>query len=163
RIRKVIGTGGEGSGHDDGGLDVPPCQFARVADRHRIHACFRREVWRKVWWRAASRAAASDPDDQPPSLPAENGKRGPVYALRAHNVDVIKFGDLLRCKGFRWSKNHVPGVVNNDIETARLIENLPDRPVGGFLRAHVQFDCTKVNAVLSGKLASGFNLVRVAS
>src|SRR5262249_19695992 len=71
--------------------------------------------------------------------------------------------DLLGCKGFRWSKNHVPGVVNNDIETARLIENLPDRPVGGFLRAHVQFDCTKVNAVLSGKLASGFNLVRVAS
>jgi len=91
------------------------------------------------------------------------GQRYAVYPLGAEHVDVVEFSQLLRRECFRRSKDHVPGIVHEDIEPALFGDNLADRRFDGFLRRHVQFNGAHVNLIVVRKLFHVRNLRCVAA
>ena len=162
-MREVIGAAGECAGNDDRGFDAPQRQFAGILYRHRIHARLRGKVGREIRGRSTRRTAAGHPDEQPLALFSHLGQRYAVYPLGAEHVDVVEFSQLLRRECFRRSKDHVPGIVHEDIEPALFGDNLADRRFDGFLRRHVQFNGAHVNLIVVRKLFHVRNLRCVAA
>jgi len=46
--------------------------------------------------------------------------------LSAQDVDVGELGELLRCEGLGGTERHVTGVMNPDVESAVVRDDLPD-------------------------------------
>jgi hypothetical protein len=57
-------------------------------------------------------------------------QRGPIDALRAEHVGVIDLQELFGSEGFRSTEDHVPRVVDDDIETAVFLDDSLDGLVG---------------------------------
>jgi hypothetical protein len=68
-------------------------------------------------------AGASDPKNQTLSLLAQLGQSTPVDALSTEHVGVVHLNELFRCERFRRAKDHVPGVVDDDIETTVFLND----------------------------------------
>ena len=56
--------------------------------------------------------------------------RGTIDALRAEHIGVINLQELFGSEGFRRTKDHVSGVVDDDIETAVFLDDSLDGLVG---------------------------------
>ena len=69
-------------------------------------------------------AAVAYPGYQALSLPPQNGQCRAIYPLRAQHVDIIKFSKRVRCEIFGGAENHVPSVVNHNIQPPVLLHNL---------------------------------------
>ena len=70
--------------------------------------------------RTAACAGAPDPENEACALLARYRQRRTVDALSAQNVHVIEFGKLLGCERFGRPKDHVPRVVNHNVQSAML-------------------------------------------
>src|SRR6266480_2058368 len=92
---------------------------------------------------------------------------GPAEAFTPEQLaelyDINVLSQLLRRECFRRSKDHVPGIVHEDIEPALFGDNLADRRFDGFLRRHVQFNGAHVNLIVVRKLFHVRNLRCVAA
>jgi len=55
---------------------------------------------------------------------------GTVEALRAEHIGVKDLDQLLRSEGFRRTKDHVPHVVDDDIQAAVFLNHSFNSPVG---------------------------------
>jgi hypothetical protein len=125
-MREVIGAASERTWHDSR-FDAPQRQLTGVLYGQRVHARFRREVWREIGWCAARRTAARHPDEQPLALLPHLRQYGAVHSLCAQDIDVVELSQLLRRKRFRGAKNHVAGIMDEDVEPAMVGDNRPKR------------------------------------
>jgi hypothetical protein len=123
---EVVGALREGARHDDRCFDSPTREFAGIADGQRVHCRLRSEIWREVRRHTATRAARRDPDDETATLFAQLRQRGPVDALDAEHVDVVELGELLGRERFGRAERHVAGIVDHDIDAARIGDDLRD-------------------------------------
>src|ERR1700722_2396036 len=129
-MREVVGAGGESAGNDNGGLDSPAIQLCGIADSKRIHSGLSGKVGRKVRWRPPARAGASDPEDQSFLLVAQLWERSAVNPLRAEHICVIDLQELFGSEGLCRTKDHVPRVMDDDVETAVILDDSFNRLVG---------------------------------
>jgi hypothetical protein len=83
--------------------------------------------------------------------------------LCAEHVDVVEIGKLLRGEGLGWTKDHVSGVVDDDIEVAVLGDDLLDCRVGRLLRRDIQLNGPQLDLVVGGVLLCGLDLRRIPS
>jgi hypothetical protein len=82
-------------------------------------------------------AARRHPDQEPPALFAEVRQRRAIDPLCAKHIDIVKFGKLLRRERLSWAKRHMPGVVNDNIETAVVLDDLRDGSFSRIFRGNV--------------------------
>jgi hypothetical protein len=83
-------------------------------------------------------------------LLAQLRQGGAIDPLGTEHVDVVELGELLGRKGLGRAEHHVAGVANDDVDVALLDDNLGDAGVDGLLRADVEFDGAKIDALVLG-------------
>jgi hypothetical protein len=66
----------------------------------------------------------------------------------AQHIDVVKLGELLGSKGFRRPEDHVPSVVDQDVDTALLLDNGLDGGIHRRLVGYIHLDGSQIDAVL---------------
>jgi hypothetical protein len=88
---------------------------------------------------------------------------GTIDALRAEHVDVVELGKLFRRECFGRPERHVTGVVNDDVQTAAVGQDLLDARFSRCFAGHVQLDGTQIDPVLRGVLLHFFDLRRVTA
>ena len=71
-----------------------------------------------------------------------------IDALRTQNIDVIELGQLFWREPLRWAKDHVPGVVNHNIQTTVVGNDLLDCCIDRLFRHNIQFDRSQIDVVL---------------
>ncbi len=113
------------------------------------------ECLRECWY--------SRPKGPGPFSVCEAGESGAVYALCAEHIGVIDLKELLSCEGLRGAEDHVPSIMNDDIETTVSLDDGFDCLVGGFLRSDVELDGAEVYFVLGREFLSGFHLRGVSA
>jgi hypothetical protein len=129
----MIGATGEGTRNDDRSLDTPTRQFAGVDYGQGIHPGLRREVRRQIGRRSARCATARDPDDKALLLLAQLRHGCAVHSLGAQHIYVVEFRELFGREGFGWTKDHVAGIGDDDVEAAILGDDSADASVDGFV------------------------------
>src|SRR5712671_2078315 len=112
---------------------------------------------------AACRAAARYPDQQSLSLLAQLRQGRAIDTLGAEDIDVVEFRELFGREGFRRPEHHVTGIVDHHIEASLLGHHSCDRSVDRLLRADVELDGAKIDAVISGEFFDIGDLGRVAA
>ena len=71
-------------------------------------------------------------------------QRRPVDPLGAQNVDVILLHELIRGEGFGRAEHHMPGVVDDDVQTVRIGEDRGDAGLRGSVGLNVELDGAKI-------------------
>jgi hypothetical protein len=148
---EMVRSRGKRARDNDRSLDAKSCQFTGVADSKGIHGGLCSEVRREVRRRAAARTAAANPNYETFALLTQRGQHCAVHSLCAEDIHVVELGELLRSKRFCGSENHMPCVVDENIESTVLIENLLECNIDRFLRCHVHFNPAKVTAMFFGE------------
>lgn len=67
-------------------------------------------------------------------------RRGAVDALDAHGVDVQEVGEVLVRERLDVAGRQVAGVVDDDVELTRFVEDGPHGVVCRLLRLHIELD-----------------------
>ena len=52
-----------------------------------------------------------------------------INALCAQNIDVVEFGKLFRCECFCWTKDHMSGIMDHNIQPPVVGDDLLDRRI----------------------------------
>ena len=68
------------------------------------------------------------------------GQGRPVDALGGQHVDVVDLGDLLHRERLGRAEDHVPGVVDDDVQAPGIADGLLDRGVDRGLAGDVHLD-----------------------
>lgn len=89
-------------------------------------------------------------------------ERSPIDPLSSQHVDIVERCELLRRKGFGRAEHHVAGIVNDDVDPARLGNDAADRRFDRRLRLDIELDGTQVDVVLRGIGVSRLDLRRIA-
>ncbi|MDB5620406.1 MAG: hypothetical protein JWQ24_4644 [Tardiphaga sp.] len=110
----------------------------------------------------AARRARPDPDQQAFALLAQVGKRRPVDPLGAEYVDVILLNELVGHERLGGAENHVSRIMDDDIESSTVRDDLRDTGFGRRIGLNVQFDRTQIGPNLGGPRRSGCHLRRIA-
>lgn len=71
--------------------------------------------------------------------------------------------ELFRREGFRWAEHHVAGVVDDDIETTGIGDDVGDGGVGRCVGLHVQLDAAQIDLLVGGPTGERSNLRRVCT
>ncbi len=88
---------------------------------------------------------------------------GAIDPLGAEHVDVIELGELLRREGLGGAEHHVAGIMHDDVDAAVRGEDRGNAGVDRLLRADVELDGAKIDAVASGIAFDVGDLRRVAA
>jgi hypothetical protein len=122
------------------GIDAELDGFGCVADGEGIHGGLRGEVRREERRGTATGAGDADQDEQPVALPAQVRQRCAVHPLGAEDVDVVHVREFLRCERLGRAEDHGSGVVDDNVQAARVLDDMADGGVRRFLRADVELD-----------------------
>ena len=76
------------------------------------------------------------------------GQDGPVEPVGTDGVGVEQPGDVLGGEGLDVPDEQVPGVVDDDVEPARFVQDGSDCGVGGVLGGDVELDDAQVDALV---------------
>jgi hypothetical protein len=86
----------------------------------------------------------SRPDQQTFALVAQVRQCRAIDPLRAQHVDVVLLDELIRGEGFGRAKHHVPGIMDDDIEAAGVLQDMRNARLGRAVRLDIQFDGAEV-------------------
>jgi hypothetical protein len=90
------------------------------------------------------------------------GQSRPVDALSAEHIDVVELGELLRREGFGRAERHVACIVNHDVKSARISNDLRNAGLDRLAGSNVELDGPEIDAVLEGIARNLRDLRRIA-
>jgi hypothetical protein len=96
-------------------------------------------------------------------LLAQERQRGAVHALGAEDVNVILLDILVGRERLGGAEHHVPGIVDDHVEPARIGEDMGDRCFRRCVGLDVELDGAEVRLLLGGPLRDLGDLGRIAT